>query len=252
MFELNSDERPEYASVQAILYGPYLLSGHTTGDWDIKVGSSSSVSDWITPIPATYNSQLVSLAQNLANSTFVLANKNQSLTLQNLPDPGTDGALHATFRLIPRESSSKISTWREAIGKPVMLEPFNLPGMLLMHQGAEKSLVIGDSSNGGASSVFLVVSGLDGQKDTISLESESNKGCFVYSGLSSSASVTLKCKSDSDDQTFIQAASFIAEEGLSQYNPISFVAKGAKRNFLLEPIFAFRDEPYTVYFNIQA
>ena len=37
-----------------------------------------------------------------------------------------------------------------------------------------------------------------------------------------------------------------------QYNALSFVAKGENRNFLLEPLFSFRDEPYTVYFNIQA
>ena len=36
-FELNSDDRSEYASIQAILYGPYLLAGHTTGDWELEL-----------------------------------------------------------------------------------------------------------------------------------------------------------------------------------------------------------------------
>ncbi|KAK8345387.1 hypothetical protein V6Z12_A07G145100 [Gossypium hirsutum] len=36
------DDRPEYASVRAILYGPYLLSGYSSGDWDIKTGSTGS------------------------------------------------------------------------------------------------------------------------------------------------------------------------------------------------------------------
>ncbi|KAF7824137.1 DUF1680 domain protein [Senna tora] len=247
--EAIKDDRSEYASVQAILYGPYVLAGHTTRDWDIKVGSNDG--DWITPIPAGYNNQLASLTQKLAESTLVLTSSNQSLTMEKLPEPGTENALHATFRLIIRESSSEFSTWRDAIGKSVMLEPFDLPGMLLMHQGAERPLVIADSSNSGASNVFLVVAGLDGQKDTISLESQSDKGCFVYSDLTTGASVKLKCKSDSDD-TFSEATSFVASDVLRQYNPISFVANGAKRKFLLEPLFVFRDEPYTIYFNIQA
>lgn len=249
-FKLNSDDRPEYASVQAILYGPYLLVGHTTDDWDIKTGANTAAADWITPIPAGYNSQLVSFSQNFAKSTFVLTNTNQSLTLQKLPEPGTDLALHATFRLIFKESSSKLSTSTNAIGESVMLEPFDLPGMNVIHQGADQPLIIDSSHGGTSSSVFLVVPGLDGRNDTISLESQSNKGCYVYSGLSSGAGVNLSCKSDSE-ATFNQATSFVAVKGLRQYNPISFVAKGAKKNFLLEPIFNFRDEHYTVYFNIQ-
>ena len=52
VFGLNPDDRPEYASVQAILY---LLVGHTIGDdWDHKAGARHA--DWITPILASYNS----------------------------------------------------------------------------------------------------------------------------------------------------------------------------------------------------
>ncbi|XP_061361383.1 uncharacterized protein LOC133305236 [Gastrolobium bilobum] len=247
--ETIKDDRPEYASVQAILYGPYLLAGHTTGDWDIKAEANTSVEDWITPIPSSYNSQLVSFSQDFAESTFVLTNSNHSLTMQKLPESGTDLALQATFRLIPKESSSKFSTLTDATGKEVMLEPFDLPGMNVIHQGADQPLV-GDSSDGGPSSVFLVVPGLDGRNGTISLESQSNKGCYVYTGMSSDAGVKLSCKSESDT-TFNLAASFVAGEGLTQYHPISFVAKGRNRNFLLEPLFTFRDEHYTVYFNIQ-
>ena len=67
----------EYASIQAILYGPYLLAGLTDGDWDIKTESPSSLSDWITPIPAVSNSQLVSLCQGSGDANFVLSNSNQ-------------------------------------------------------------------------------------------------------------------------------------------------------------------------------
>ncbi|MQI71990.1 hypothetical protein EI017_24830, partial [Escherichia coli] len=87
--EAIKDDRSEYASLQAILYGPYLLAGHTTDDWDIKAGANTAITDWITPIPASYNSQLISFSQDFAKSTFVLTNSNQSLTMQKLPEPAT-------------------------------------------------------------------------------------------------------------------------------------------------------------------
>ncbi|XP_052733858.1 uncharacterized protein LOC108340425 isoform X2 [Vigna angularis] len=250
--EAIKDDRPQYASVKAILYGPYLLAGHISGgDWDdLKIEANDA--DWILPIPASYNSQLVSFFQDFEKSTFVLANSNQSFAMQKLPESGTDLALKATFRLVLKESSSKFSTLADANDRSVMLEPFDLPGMNVVHQGADKPLLIEDSSKGKPSSVFVVVPGLDGRNETISLESENDKGCYVYSGLSSSAGVKLSCKSDSDsDSSFNQATSFVAREGLSQYHAISFVAKGVSRNFLLQPLLSFRDEPYTVYFNIQ-
>ncbi|KAE9620458.1 hypothetical protein Lal_00019359 [Lupinus albus] len=247
--EAIKDDRSEYASLQAILYGPYLLAGHTTGDWDIKVGTNTTISEWITPIPDSYNSQLFSFSQYYSNSTFVLTNSNQSLTMQTLPAPGSDLAPHATFRLILNDSSTKLSTLTDTVGKSVIFEPFDLPGMNVIHQGPDQTLVI--SSQVKPSSSFLVVPGLDGRNNTISLESQSNKGCYVHNGVTSSgAKVKLSCKSGSD-ATFNQAASFFGWKGLSQYNPISFVAKGTNRSFLLEPLLTFRDEYYTVYFNIQ-
>ncbi|OIW05725.1 hypothetical protein TanjilG_23511 [Lupinus angustifolius] len=244
--EAIKDDRSEYASLQAILYGPYLLAGHTTGDWDIKSGANQAISEWITPIPASYNSQLISFSQDFAKSSFVLTNSNPSLTMQKLPGPGTDLALRATFRLILKEPSTKHSTFSNAVGKSVLLEPFDLPGMNVIHQGANQPLVI--SSQVESSSIFLVVPGLDGRNETISLESQTNNGCYMYSSMNFVAEVKLSCKSDSD-ATFNQAASFVAWKGLRQYNPISFVAKGANRNFVLEPLLTFRDE--TVYFNMQ-
>ncbi|CAL0334122.1 unnamed protein product [Lupinus luteus] len=245
--EAIKDDRSEYASLQAILYGPYLLAGHTTDDWDIKAGDNKAISEWITPIPSSYNSQLISLSQDFAESSFVLTNSNPSLTMQKLPGPGTDLAPHATFRLILKESSTKHSTFSNAVGKSVLLEPFDLPGMTVLHQGEDQPLAI--SSQVEPSSIFHVVPGLDGRNETISLESQSNNGCYIYSSMNFGAEVKLSCKSDFD-ATFNQAASFVAWKGLRQYNPISFVAKGANRNFLLEPLLTFRDEYYTVYFNM--
>uniref|UniRef100_M8BUZ0 Uncharacterized protein n=1 Tax=Aegilops tauschii TaxID=37682 RepID=M8BUZ0_AEGTA len=115
--EAIKDDRPEYATLQAVLFGPFLLAGLTTGDWDAKAGGAA-VSEWITPVPASYNSQL--------------------------------------------------------------------------------------------------------------------GGCGGGTGFSP------------------QAASFIRAEPLRRYHPISFAAKGARRGFLLEPLFTLRDEFYTVYFNFGA
>ncbi|KAE8682957.1 AGC (cAMP-dependent, cGMP-dependent and protein kinase C) kinase family protein, putative isoform 1 [Hibiscus syriacus] len=113
------DDRPEYAPVQAILYGPYLLSGYSRGDWDIKTGSAGSFADWIT--------------------LFLEA--------------GAEAAVHATFRLISDDTSDKFS----AIGKTVMFEPFDFPGMVLVHQGTENNLAVNDSLNYEATSSFRLV-----------------------------------------------------------------------------------------------
>lgn len=252
--EAIKDDRAEYASVQAILYGPYLLAGHTSGDWDIKTESASSLSDWISPIPAAYSTSLVSLSQESGGSTFVITNSNQSITMEKLPGSGSDSADHATFRLILNGSSSeKVSRTRDAIGRSVMLEPFDFPGMVVVHQGTDKNLAVADSLSDDGSSVFHLVTGLDGRAETVSLESDSNEGCFVYSGLNYNSGTTMKlsCKSDSSDDDFNQAASFVLSKGISEYHPISFVAKGVRRNFLLAPLLSFQDQSYTIYFNIQ-
>ncbi|XP_022855143.1 uncharacterized protein LOC111376414 [Olea europaea var. sylvestris] len=252
--ETIKDDRPEYASVQAIFYGPYLLAGFSTGDWDIKADLTKSISDWITPVPTDYNSHLISLSQESGNAVIVLTNSNQSIKMENFPQEGNDSAVSATFRLVLKDAteSTKFSGPTDAIGKLVMLEPLDLPGMLIVDQGVEQYLGISDSSKGGGSSTFRLISGLDGTNGTVSLESEDHEGCFVYSSVDyqSGTSVKLSCKSS--DSGFKQAASFTLREGLSEYHPISFVAKGTDRNFLLAPLLSLRDESYTVYFNLQA
>ena len=145
-FESNTDDRTKYASIQAILYGPYLLAGHTTGDWNIKTAANASIADWITPIPPSYNTHLFYSSQAFANSTFVLTNSNQSLAVKKVPEPGTDSALGATFRVIQGKSSTKFTTLTDAIGKSVMLEPFDHPGMQVIHQGIELPLTVVGSS----------------------------------------------------------------------------------------------------------
>ncbi|XP_059287994.1 uncharacterized protein LOC132041185 [Lycium ferocissimum] len=252
--EAIKDDRPEYASLQAILYGPYLLAGHSSGDWDIETKSTTSLSDLITPVPADYNSYLISLTQQSGDATFVLTSSNQSIQMEKFPETGTDAAVSATFRLVSLDKSSvKPSEHKDLIGKQVLLELFDLPGMFISQQGQEQSLGVAGSSDDGGS-LFRLTAGLDGKDDTVSLESEAQKGCFIYSGVDykSSSSVKLSCNAKSLDDGFKQAASFILGNGISEYHPISFVAKGAKRNFILSPLLSFRDESYTVYFNIQS
>ncbi|KAM5582607.1 hypothetical protein ABKV19_002834 [Rosa sericea] len=248
--EAIKDDRAEYASLQAILYGPVLLVAHTSGNWDLQT-KSTNLSDWITPIPSSYNNYLVSFSQEYKNSTFALSNLDQSIELDNFPEAGTVVSVHATFRLILDDLSTKIFKPQDAIGKSVMLELFDLPGKVLGHQGEDKNLVIADSSSSKENIVFRLVPGLDGKSASVSLESESDQGCFVYSSeFKVNATLMLGCSSESSNDGFNQAASFVMNSGISQYHPISFVAQGKHRNFLLQPLSSFMDETYTVYLNI--
>ncbi|KAF9597406.1 hypothetical protein IFM89_017752 [Coptis chinensis] len=242
--EAISDDRPESASIQAILYGPYLLAGLSSGDWDLKTGTNTSQLDWITAIPPSYNSQLISLQQQSSNETFVLMNSNNTITMEKMPESGTDAALQATFRFVSENLNSSENSF---IGKTVMMEPFDLPGLLVVQQGKNQTLAVGDTEG---SSMFRVVKGLDG-KGTVSLESVSQKGCFLYTGVNYKAGTKIKlsCQSGLKDAAFPQATSFKLSKGLSEYHPISFVANGAKRKFLLMPLLSMRDESYTVYFS---
>lgn len=252
--EAIKDDRPEHASIKAFLYGPYLLAGLSSGDWDITHEPHTSLSDWVTPVPIDYNSHTITLKQELGNQQFALANTNQLIKMEYAPCPGTDSAVRATFRLIFKNPESK--TFRiDTMNDLVMLEPFDFPGMLVFHEGDGKNLEVSFNSStkdGNMSSVFRLVKGLDGQ-ETVSLESEHKKGCYIYSGIvyDSGSYVKLNCSGGgSPDSGYRQATSFQLKDGISRYDPISFVAKGAKRNFVLAPLLSLRDEYYTVYFNV--
>ncbi|KAL4198261.1 hypothetical protein AMTRI_Chr03g139310 [Amborella trichopoda] len=234
------DDRPEYASIKAILFGPYLLAGLSHGDRDLNLGAKESLSDSITPIPPTYNSHLITLTQ-AQDSGLVLSKSNGIITMEPLPLPGTDEAANSTFRWVPKTNGEANDTF--IIGKIMALEPFDLPGTTVMHRGPGTELFL---SNSGNESNFMVVAGLDGKKDSVSFESESHRGCYIYA----EKSVQLKCKPTNSGSDFESKASFGIHEGLSQYHGISFMAKGPKRNFLLMPLLSLRDEFYTVYFNV--
>ena len=147
--------------------------------------------------------------------------------MEKFPEAGTDAALHATFRLILKDAISvKVMSPKEAIGKSVMLEPIGLPGMVVVQQGTNGNLGVANSETSRTSSSFRLVAGLDGNDETVSFESESQKGCYAYSGTNynSGTSIKLKClsESDSSDEVYKKATSFLLKEGISEYDPISF------------------------------
>ncbi|CAN8299493.1 unnamed protein product [Cochlearia groenlandica] len=247
--EAIKDDRPEYSSLHAILYGPYLLAGHTSREWSIT--TQAKPGKWIYPIPATHNSHLVTLSQDSGNISYVLSNSNQTITMKVSPKPGTQDAVEATFRLVTADSKGRISGPEDLVGSKVEIEPFDFPGMIVM-QANDSSLVVQDSSSTDQEACsFGLVSGLDGKPGSVSLESK--KGCFVYNdeALKPGMKLKLKCDSDVTDEKFKQGASFRLSKGMSQYNPMSFVMSGTQRNFVLSPLFSLRDETYNVYFSVQ-
>lgn len=249
--ETIQDERPEYASIKSFLYGPYLLAGLSSGEWDLKIGKNTPLSESISAVPASSNSQLFTLTQQSDDGNFVLTNSNNSIAMQKMPESGSVSALQATFRLVSEDSiASHPTSGKDLIGRYVFIEPFDLPGMMIAQQGKDRDLAIVNTEGTEGSSIFRVASGVGGD-DTISLESESHKGCYLYSGVKYGAGtrVKLRCKSEFNDDDFQRGISFELTKGLSEYHPISFIANGAERDFLLMPLLSLRDESYTVYFN---
>jgi len=134
-------------------------------------------------------------------------------------------------------------------GASILIEPFDLPGTVITNNltlSAQKS----------TDSLFNIVPGLDGNPNSVSLELGTKPGCFLVTGMNYSAGtkIQVSCKSSLQSIGGIleQAASFSQTDPLRQYHPISFIAKGMIRNFLLEPLYSLRDEFYIVYFNIGA
>ena len=230
-----------------------MLAGLSDGEYDIQTGPVNAPSDWISAIPASYNSQLISLVQANGDFKFFLSNQNQVLKMQESPQAENDSYVHATFRLI---SKMGIVGKEGFIGKSAMLEPFDRPGMVVSYhcQEAHKELTIEDqrSIDHTRSAYFLIVEGLNGDNRTISLQA--NHGCFVYTAIKYSKSdvnVKLSCTNGSSlDSTFKETTSFVWNEGFKRYHPMTFLAKGLRRSYILEPLFALKDETYNVYFNI--
>uniref|UniRef100_J3MFT5 Alpha-L-arabinofuranosidase B arabinose-binding domain-containing protein n=1 Tax=Oryza brachyantha TaxID=4533 RepID=J3MFT5_ORYBR len=238
------DDREEYASIQAVLFGPHLLAGLTHGNqtvsssndsnagltpgvWEVDAPADASVAAWVTPVShRSLNSQLVSLTQQRGGSSgdgkaFVLSVSiaDGALTMQEAPASGSDACVHATFRAYSGAGAFDGSGRLQ--GRGVTLEPFDRPGMA-----------------------------------SVSLERAARPGCFVTAPTTSylpGAKAQVSCRNTAaadDDTAFRLAASFTQAPSLRQYHPLSFAAKGTERNFLLEPLQSLQDEFYTVYFNV--
>lgn len=146
-----------------------------------------------------------------------------------------------------------------------MIELFDQPKTFVAEQGVGENLTLSrrgsmDDDWDDESTIFQIYDDLEGNGNTISLESRGKRGCFVALGdnkhqLDVGSSVKLVCvcrkhSSSCTDRGGSSAMSFTLTQGMREYNPISFVAKGKERNFLLEPLMNFQDKYYNVYFNI--
>ncbi|KAK9673681.1 hypothetical protein RND81_12G183100 [Saponaria officinalis] len=249
--EFIQDDRPQFASLQAILYGPYLLAGLSNGDYDIQTKATESTSKWITPVPANYTSFVVSFTQQGKDATFFVSTRGSVITMQGSTHARNESYVHATFRLILKDvtSSRKIIRGPENfVGETVLLEPFDLPGMVVANQGAGKHLaVVHPDKNTAGSAEFRLVKGLNGLNGTISLKTK--EGCFVYASVSDT-SVKVSCESSGLDLAMKESMSFEWNEGFKKYHPMSFIAKGSRRSYVLEPLLGLKNEFYNVYFNI--
>lgn len=260
-----SDDRPEYASIQAVLFGPHLLAGLTHGKlpvtdsshsndgltagiWEVDATGAASVAGWVTPLHSeTLNSQLVTLKQSIGGRTLVLSVSiaDAKLEMQQQPAPGTDACVHATFRAYGQAGGSSSSS-QLLRGPNVTIEPFDRPGMAVTN-----GLAVG--CRGGRDTLFNAVPGLDGAPGSVSLELATRPGYFVATApaaMGANATTQVVCRANKGGAAFRRAASFARAPPLRRYHPLSFAARGTARNFLLEPLRSLQDEFYTVYFSL--
>ncbi|XP_078442990.1 uncharacterized protein LOC144712614 [Wolffia australiana] len=238
--EAIKDDRVPLGSVQAVLFGPYLLAGLASDDWELSPGNFTELSDWIRPVPQEHQNQLVTLVQQFKNGVLVFSRTNSSITMEEAPVEGSNAAVLASFRAVPLNSSSE---------SLIMLEPFDLPGMAVAPLDADQSLAI--SLSPGKESVFRLVALPKGEQNAVLLESMHHPGCFLHGPPRRAAGEKVRLVCGPPAAT-AKEARFSLYSGSRAYDPISFVARGTRRQFLLEPLANLRDETYTVYFNVTA
>ncbi|GLJ40737.1 hypothetical protein SUGI_0842090 [Cryptomeria japonica] len=244
------DDRHQAVSIQAILFGPYLLAGIANKGWDLNIGKSSSINDWIKPVPAIYASQLFSFHQGDIKKPFVLQHNNSHVLMGKFSTKGTDEAVHSSFRVVdPSQVKKGYRSTMDFIGKNIYLELFDQPGVAISHQGPNNPAITAHTNKNKAI-MFKVSEGLNGKKNTISFQSTSLPNCFLFGGGSTVQAIVLKCKPSTVDENFKDSVSYIGTRGIDTYHPISFIASGSNRNYLLKPLQSYMDEFYTSYFNI--
>lgn len=285
------DGREEYASLHALFFGPYLLAGISSGDWDITGVDLKSIAAWVTPIPDSFSSEIYSFSQETSsqNTLNFMTHADNSLLMTSPPLEGTNEAAFSTFRLadpvaenLASEACLKTLRTRmtmlirqpkslrdgnvamNLVGKLVAIQPFNHPGRFLAHIGDRSIGIFGDEElqdgaescaceyekPSGMDAVFQVIPGLSAQEETVSFEAASKPGCFLSTQTRSGQPIQLECKKSDNDPNFNKAGSFLATKGITSYHPMSFVAKGINTQFLLFPLLSYKDENYTIFFNI--
>lgn len=284
------DNRDKYSSLHAIFFGPYLLAGMSSGDWDITGVDLQSTSAWITPVADTFNENLYSFSQEnaLKNKVVFLSHEHGFISMHHSPSEGTNEAASSTFRLVDPVTANLTSesclnallmkmvriakepvghgskAHNDLVGKLVAIEPFNLPGRFLTHrvgrrvdifrasmlQNSGKGCGHGHQHPSGTDAVFQIVPGLLAQRDYVSFEAVSKHGCFLSTETDPFNHVSLGCKTGDDDELFKKASSFLVNRPLASYHSMSFMAKGVNRDYLLSPLISYRDENYTIFFNI--
>lgn len=278
-----TDDRRSYSSLHAIMYGPFVMTGLSTGEW--KLGHLGNLSKWMHPVPAAYRSQLSTFSQDHVtkgqySGPLVMACDNGTAVMSFVPVDGTNQCGLATFRVADPlgDHSQKIAHGKRLVS----LELFSQPGRFLKHNGkdslisagppncleytavhdelwnqklvknSERSKTLGDCPT--EDSMFIFLPGLRGKSDTVSFEAASQPGCFLSSSSDATSvpgGVFLRCKTSKNDSTFDAMSTFSVQTGVAAYHPLSFIAQGEYRNFLLAPLNSLRDETYTIYFDIQ-
>ncbi|KAJ7519429.1 hypothetical protein O6H91_20G037800 [Diphasiastrum complanatum] len=290
------DDRLEFSSLHAILFGPYVLAGLTDGERSFgSTMNLSSLPEWIIPVDPSISSQLYTFSQDvlashegllnknnfIANETlirldkspFVLSHHSGSIVMDRLPSKGTDAALSSTFHVVSpvanilldyRSLAEGLSSFHQSsslLFEAVSLELFDRPGSYLAHQGKDGSNITilfispkpeGIPNDDLLKAVFNILPSLSGEEHKISFQAAGLPGCYIYAPIDAAKQegVELRCSGSKDDTTFNHATSFSVQGGLSSYHPMSFIAYGPARNYLLYPLSAFMDESYTVYFDM--
>eukprot|EP00250_Pteridium_aquilinum_P011286 c19966_g1_i1 orf=356-3310(-) len=280
------DDRSMYSSLHAIFFGPYLLAGMSNGDWDLVGVAAKSLTSWVAPVESTSKKMLYSFSQEntLMQDVVFLTHKHSSLSMGMRPREGTDEAVQSTFKLVDPVAANLVSESclnsllkgmvrivkervvehgnegykDELVGELVSVEVFNQPGSFLMHMDSGRVEVTrvnvrqnnGEGCGHGSKTVFQIIPGLHPQQDYISFEAVSNPGCFLYTEPDHSKTVRLGCVASESDEHFHKAASFLIHRPLASYYPMSFIAKGTNKDYVLSPVTSFMDESYTIFFNI--
>ena len=244
-----SDDRPTYMNLSAIMYGPLLLCGITTGENEL-VGDKEHLEDWVVPVDEI-PLHSIALYTTSANKQYIRHSGFMGWVSDINPEAGTD-APDATFKV------SKLSNASDSI----QISSVNYPNFFLTHKGDDQLALISTdySQTFNKSSTFHQTPALlnTSSKTAFSLELGDMPGYYISTmkdgqnrhTSTSLARLPLYASKMQPGQAFAAASTFTLEDAVFKYKPYSFVALGANRDYLLQPLNSMVDEQYTAYFNI--